>query len=435
MSNKVNTRELILDILLSIMRDGEYSHIAIGDVLDKYRWLPKQDRAFIKRVSEGTLEHMIELDYIIDQFSKTKVKKMKPAIRCILRMGVYQLKYMNSVPDRAACSEAVKLAERKGFFGLKGFVNGVMRNISRGLDQIVMPDREKDIRQYLSVCYSLPLWLTDMWMDAYGADKTEQMAQAFMEPAPTTIRTNLRLTTPDKLRQKLEEEGVIVKPYKDRTDAFQISEYDTLDALESFEQGLFYVQDAATMTAVQNVDLKKDAYVIDVCAAPGGKSIQAAEMLQGTGMVEARDLTEYKVTLIEDNMERCQVKNMRARCQDASVKDPESEGKADLVIADLPCSGLGVLGRKPDIRYRVTKEDIHSLSALQRKILDTVYTYVKPGGQLLYSTCTVNPEENDSNTAWFVQTHPQFRLESEQQIFPEKGVCDGFYTAVFRKEV
>lgn len=435
MSNKVNTRELILDILLSITRDGEYSHIAIGEVLDKYRWLPKQDRAFIKRVSEGTLEHMIELDYIIDQFSKTKVRKMKPAIRCILRMGVYQLKYMNSVPARAACSESVRLAQQKGFFGLKGFVNGVMRSISRGLDQVQMPDREKDVRGYLSVCYSLPYWLTDLWIRTYGVEKTEQMAQAFMEPAPTTIRTNLRLITPEKLKKQLEEEGVCVRPYRDRTDAFQISGYDALDALETFEQGLFYVQDGAAMTAVQNADLKEGAYVIDVCAAPGGKSIQAAQMLQGTGMVEARDLTDYKVGLIEDNMERCQVENMRARRQDASVRDTESEGKADVVIADLPCSGLGVLGRKPDIRYRVTQEDIHSLAALQRKILDTVHTYVKPGGQLLYSTCTVCPEENGENTAWFIQTHPDFYLESEQQIFPEAGICDGFYTAVFRKEV
>ena len=433
MTNGVNTRELVLSILVDVTGGKEYSHIALRGVLDKYRYLPKQDRAFITRLTEGTLERMIELDYIINQFSKTKVNKMKPIIRNILRMGVYQLKYMDSVPDRAACNEAVNLAVRKGFSGLKGFVNGVMRNISRNLDAIAYPSLEKQPEEYLSVTHSLPMWLVELWVKEYGFDKTKEMAAAFLESAKTCIRTNLTLTTPEELRSRLEEEGVTVEPNPALSYSFFISDYDALDELDSFDEGLFYVQDTASMMVAECADIVPGSYVIDVCAAPGGKSAHMAEKLAGTGMVEARDVTEYKVAMMEDNIARCQLSNMRAVCQDATVLDPDSIEKADIVIADLPCSGLGVLGRKPDIRYRMSYEQVTELAALQRKMLSVVHKYVKSGGQLLYSTCTVNHLENQQNAEWFAKEYPQFQLEKMEQIYPVKGQTDGFFIAKFRK--
>lgn len=433
MTNSVNTRELILSMLVDVTGGREYSHIALRNVLDKYRYLPKQERAFITRVTEGTLERMIELDYIINQFSKTKVNKMKPVIRNILRMGVYQLKYMDSVPDRAACNEAVNLAVRKGFSGLKGFVNGVMRSISRDLSKVTYPSEQEQPEEYLSIACSLPLWLVQMWVKEYGYQVTKSMAEAFLEPSKTCIRTNLTLTTPEELRERLEEEGVCVEVNPALSYSFFISDYDALDELDSFDEGLFYVQDTASMMVAESASITPGSYVIDVCAAPGGKSAHMAEKLAGTGMVEARDVTDYKVDLMEENIERCRLTNMKAVCQDATVLDEASIEKADILIADLPCSGLGILGRKPDIRYRMTLDQIKELSDLQRQMLSVVHNYVKPGGQLIYSTCTVNHIENQENAEWFVKEYPQFALESMEQIYPVAGQTDGFFIARFTK--
>lgn len=434
MSDSVNTRELILDILMEVTEHQGYSHIILRDVLNKYAYLSRQERAFIARISEGTLERMLEMDMILNQFSKTKVKKMKPVIRNILRMSVYQIKYMDSVPDSATCNEAVKLAVRRGLGGLKGFVNGVLRNISRNKDQIRYPLEEKEPEEYLSVTCSVPLWIVQQWTQEYGYDRTKQMCQSFLESAPLSIRTNLQQTTPQHLKKKLEKEGVSVEENPEFSYAFFISGYDRLDALEAFCEGLFSVQDMASMYVAEAADVQPGAYVIDVCAAPGGKSMHLAEKLQGTGMVEARDLTEYKVDLMEENIARCQLKNMKAVQWDATIKDADSVEKADVVIADLPCSGLGVMGRKPDIRYRVTPEDVQALAALQRKILSVVQEYVKPGGTLVYSTCTVTRAENDGNVQWFGEQYPEFQFENMRQLYPGEGRHDGFFIAKWKKQ-
>lgn len=434
MSDSVNTRELILDILMEVTEHQGYSHIILRDVLNKYAYLSRQERAFIARISEGTLERMLEMDMILNQFSKTKVKKMKPVIRNILRMSVYQIKYMDSVPDSASCNEAVKLAVRRGLGGLKGFVNGVLRNISRNKDQIRYPLEEKEPEEYLSVTCSVPLWIVQQWTQEYGYDRTKQMCQSFLESAPLSIRTNLQQTTPQHLKEKLEKEGVSVEENPEFSYAFFISGYDRLDALEAFREGLFSVQDMASMYVAEAADVQPGAYVIDVCAAPGGKSMHLAEKLQGTGMVEARDLTEYKVDLMEENIARCQLKNMKAVQWDATMKDTDSVEKADVVIADLPCSGLGVMGRKPDIRYRVTPEDVQALAALQRKILSVVQEYVKPGGTLVYSTCTVTRAENDGNVQWFGEQYPEFQFENMRQLYPGEGRHDGFFIAKWKKQ-
>lgn len=434
MSDSVNTRELILDILMEVTEHQGYSHIILRDVLNKYAYFSRQERAFIARISEGTLERMLEMDMILNQFSKTKVKKMKPVIRNILRMSVYQIKYMDSVPDSATCNEAVKLAVRRGLGGLKGFVNGVLRNISRNKDQIRYPLEEKEPEEYLSVTCSVPLWIVQQWTQEYGYDRTKQMCQSFLESAPLSIRTNLQQTTPQHLKEKLEKEGVSVEENPEFSYAFFISGYDRLDALEAFREGLFSVQDMASMYVAEAADVQPGAYVIDVCAAPGGKSMHLAEKLQGTGMVEARDLTEYKVDLMEENIARCQLKNMKAVQWDATIKDADSVEKADVVIADLPCSGLGVMGRKPDIRYRVTPEDVQALAALQRKILSVVQEYVKPGGTLVYSTCTVTRAENDGNVQWFGEQYPEFQFENMRQLYPGEGRHDGFFIAKWKKQ-
>ena len=426
---KVNTRDLVVEILLLVTRDGQYSHIALNQVLEKYQYLDKSDRAFITRVTEGTLERMIELDYITDQFSKVKVKKMKPVIRAIVRSAVYQLKYMDSVPDSAVCNEAVKLAVSRGFGGLRGFVNGVLRSIARNLDSVQYPP--EGTKEYLSVRYSMPPWILEQWLAWYTPEQVEQMLRNFLEEKPTSIRCNLHQISREDLKRKLAGEGVKAEEVPELPCALLISGYDYLGALPSFQEGDFQVQDISSMLVAERANPREGDYIIDVCAAPGGKALHLADKLRGTGMVQARDISDYKVGLIWDNIRRAGMENIEAVRCDATVLDEESVEKADIVIADLPCSGLGVLGRKSDLKYRMTREGEKELAALQRQILSQVWRYVKPGGKLVYSTCTINREENEENAAWFQAEYPEFRLVSEEQILPGQQAGDGFYIAVF----
>ena len=429
-----NSRELILDTLLLIDRDGEYSHIALKQVLDKYQYLDKKERAFITRVVNGTLERMIELDHIIHSFSKVKVNKMKPVIRMILRSGVYQIKYMDAVPDSAVCNESVKLAGKRGFTGLKGFVNGVLRNVSRNLARVEYPSREKDPEGYLSIRYSLPAWLAAQWISEYGLEKAEEIGEGFFAERPLCVRCNTSRISREELAERLRREGVEVTPDEEVPCALWLQGYDHVAGLPEFREGLFYVQDLSSMRAVLWADPKEGDQVLDVCAAPGGKAIHVAEMLRGTGMVEARDLTDYKIGLLEENIRRAGLANIQAVKWDATLPDPEKEEKMDIVLADLPCSGLGVLGKKPDLRYKMTLEKEEELVRLQQKILSVVQTYVKPGGTLVYSTCTIHRAENEENTRWFLENHPKFRLKKERQLLPGADRGDGFYIAVMEKE-
>lgn len=448
MTETVDCRELALGILMEVTRQEEYSHIAIRNVLEKYQYLGKSERAFLTRLTEGTLEWMIHLDYIINQFSNVKVNKMKPVIRNILRMSVYQLEFMNSVPASAVCNEAVKLAVKKGFRGLKGFVNGVLRNIVRNISQIVYPDRA-DSLTYLSVMYSMPEWIVEDWLSVYGAETVEKMLQAFLKKEPIAIRPNLERITPEELKERLEQQGIEVTKAEWPDCALRIGKYNYLGAIPEFRDGLFQVQDVSSMMVVEAADPREGSFCIDVCAAPGGKSIHLAEKLHGTGCVEARDLTDYKTGLIQENAARSGVKNLRILKWDACVTHEDSCGKADLVLADLPCSGLGVLNKKTDLKYRMTREQQKDLVRLQREILKTVQAYVKPGGTLIYSTCTINQEENEKNVDWFLKQFPFEAVSLEDclpktlkggtasrgylQFLPGVHASDGFFIAKFRR--
>lgn len=448
MTKAINERELILGILLEITRDGEYAHIALRNTLSKYQYLEKRERAFITRVVEGTLEHMMEIDYIINQFSKVKVNKMKPVIRTILRSAVYQILYMDSVPNSAVCNEAVKLAAKKGFVNLKGFVNGVLRNIDRNVNDIQYPKQDNMV-EYLSIKYSMPTWILEKWKKSYDWETIERILQGFLQEKGTIIRCNLNRISKEDLKKKLEAEGVTVTQHPYLEYALEISAYDYLGDLESFEDGDFQVQDLSSMLVAEIAAPKEGDYVIDVCAAPGGKSLHIADKLHGTGHVEARDLTDYKVDLIWDNIERSQMKNVEAVRHDALVYDEDSKEKADIVIADLPCSGLGVIGKKADIKYKMTEETQRELAKLQKNILQIVHRYVKPGGTLVYSTCTINEEENMENVRWFLQQNPEFESVSVEpvlceelkksvkegclQLLPGIHESDGFFIAAFRK--
>ena len=446
MTTNTNIRELVLDILIEVNEKDQYSHLVIRSVLDKYQYLDKKERAFLTRLAEGTIEHQIEMDYMIDSFSKVKVRKMKPLIRNLLRMSVYQLRYMDAIPDSAVCNEAVKLAKKRGFRQLSGFVNGVLRSIVRKGDKLLYPDAAMEPKRYLEVKYSVPGWIINRWMKAYGYEQTETILSHFYQESPLTIRTNRTKCTPEELRTKLINEQVTVEKigeipaesgeFKDALDrlwdyAYTISDFDHLQSLQTFQDGDFYVQDLSSMLVAEMAAPKKGDYVIDVCAAPGGKSSHIAELMDGTGMVEARDLTEYKTNLIEENIRRHGLSNMKAVCMDATVFDRDSVGKADILVCDLPCSGLGVMGKKTDIRYKMTEEKEKELVQLQRQILKTVIPYVKENGTVIYSTCTIDRAENEENAAWIEREFPELSLVAMKQMFPGEAGNDGFFISKF----
>ena len=450
MTNGVNTRELILEILLQINEEGEHSHIAIRNALSKYQFLPKQDRAFITRVCEGTLEYRIYIDYIIDSFSKIKVEKMKPPIREILRSAVYQLRFMDRVPDSAVCNEAVKLTQRKGFYNLKPFVNGVLRTVIRQADQLEYPPRERNLVRYLSVRYSMPETLVLRWLNDYGEETTEKMLADFLEEKPLTVRCRTYLNSVEDTCASLRSQGVTVEQAPYLPYAKRISNFNHILALDAFIQGKIQVQDVSSMLVAEIADPKKGDYVIDLCAAPGGKSLHIGDKMEGFGTVDARDISPYKVGLIEENIRRTGSINVQARVQDATLFDVDSECLADIVLADVPCSGYGVIGKKPEIKYRSTLQKQEELVILQRNILDKAAEYVKPRGTLIFSTCTVAKEENEENMMWFMNNHP-FKLESIDPYLPDElksestalgylqllpGVhgTDGFFIARFRRK-
>lgn len=423
MTNTIQVREIALEALLEILEKGKLCHLVMGQLLRKYQYLEKQDRAFLSRLVEGTIERKITLDYILNQYSKKiPVQKMKPVIRTLLRMGSYQILYMDSVPDSAACNETVKLAVRKGFSGLKGFVNGILRTVVREKEKLVFPKKDLNLVEYYSVVYSMPEWIVAQWLTQYGEERTEKMLLAGLEAKATTVRIRAEVFQREEIQKSLLKEAVIqeVSWYPN---AWILSGYDSLEELESFGNGAFQVQDISSMMVAEAAGVKEGDFILDVCAAPGGKSIHLADKLHGTGRVEARDLTEYKVELIQENKQRCGVENLIVKRWDALELDQTAIESADIVIADLPCSGLGVIGRKNDLKYHSSKEGQEELVQLQRKILMVVSSYVKAGGVLIYSTCTTNRQENEENVKWFIKENPSFSIEDLTEYLP-KGMVE-----------
>lgn len=446
-----NTRELAVNMLLEITEQNKYSHLVVRNVLDKYNYMDGRDKAFLKRITEGTLERKIQIDFVLNQFSKVSVSKMKPFIRNLLRVSVYQLLFMDNVPERAVCNEAVKLAGKRGFKNLQGFVNGVLRNIARKKEEISWPDEGKNTVGYLSVKYSMPEWLVEKFLSERGASQTEKMMESFLEASPVTVRLKETLKEEDRevFLNEMKKSGVRFKKHPYLPYAFEILNAEGISALPGFEKGLFMVQDVSSMLVCEAAGIKKGDRVIDVCASPGGKALHAAEKLQGTGFVSARDLTEYKAEMIRDNIRRMKTQNVEAFVSDARQLREEDVETADVLLCDLPCSGLGIIGKKTDIKYHVSEEGLKQLKELQREILSVVWQYVKKGGVLIYSTCTVNPDENEENVKWFTENYP-FQTESLSPFLPEclkeegktgmlqllPGIheTDGFFLARLRRE-
>ena len=434
----MDTRDVALTVLLDIETNQTFSNQALGNALRKNQFTDKVERAFLSRLVEGVTEMKLRLDYVINQYSKTKVKKCKPVIACLLRMGCYQILFMDSVPDSAACNECVKLAKKHGFAGLSGFVNGVLRTIAREKEKITYPDQKKEPAKYLSVMTATPLWLVEKLTAQYGAKDTETILKSAFTERKTSIRLNRQRMeangeTIADYKKRLEATGITVEPGAYYEGAWRLCGYDFVHKIPGYKQGYFTVQDESSMCAVAAAGIRADDFVLDICAAPGGKTTAAAEFARN-GHVLSMDIAEDKLDLIEENVERLKLSNVEIHCQDATDYMTEQEEKADVVIADLPCSGLGIMGRKNDIKYRVTEDQIRSLVELQHTILQNACRYVKADGTLLYSTCTITKEENILLVERFLKEHPEYILKEQRQFLQGIDACDGFYYAVLCRQ-
>lgn len=440
----MNIREIVLDMLMELSKNGTYCHLLIRDVLKKYNYLDQRDKAFIKKVTEGVIERKIELDYVINMFSNTKVNKMKPLIREVLRMGAYQILYMEQVPDSAVCNEAVKLAEKRKFHNLKGFVNGVLRNIARNKETISYTD--------ISVKYSMPQFLVDRFKASYDEKTVETILESFLTEQPVSVRMKESLSDKQKeaVMEELKNAGVEVTPHPYLSYAYALKKAEGLSNIESFGNGDFTVQDVSSMLVAECADIKENMTVLDLCAAPGGKSMHIAEKLNGTGKVYSFDVSEKKTEYIIDNIERLGYQNIEVRVNDGTVFNEAFVEMADVVIADVPCSGIGVIGKKCDIKYRINEDEIINIVELQKKIMENAWKYVKKGGTLIYSTCTISRDENEDMVDWLTKNTP-LKLESLDAYLPKELVsdttkkgylqllpgihkCDGFFIARLKRE-
>jgi 16S rRNA (cytosine967-C5)-methyltransferase len=449
MGNNINARELALSMIIDILEEKKLSHYVLKDGLALNVDLIKQDRALVSRLVTGCVERQITLDYDINRFSKIKVTKMKPIIRNILRMGVYQLKYMTQIPDSAVCNEAVKLAKKRGYVGLSGFVNGILRAMIRNREQLLALPTGLSTKDEIGYVYSVPEWLLTLFINRFGTDTTREIFQAFEQEKETTIRVNTNLISKEELLEVLAKEKVVVKEGHILKHALRISQFDSLDRLESFQKGYYQIQDESSMLVGEIAGVKPHDHVIDVCAAPGGKALHIAQLLNGTGQVVACDKTQRKVDLINQNVERLKVTNISTKVSDALVLNEEWVETADILIADLPCSGLGVIGKKPDIKYNMSLSTMKELAQLQKDILKVVSCYVKPGKNLIYSTCTINQQENEDNVNYLIhelgfeleniepyldeQLHQDTTKKGYLQVLPNQWNTDGFFIARLRK--
>lgn len=437
------TREIVLDVLLEVLEKDGFVHDCLRQALEKYQYLEKPDRALITRMAEGTVEYLLTIDQTLRACLNTRLEKLKPVIRTILRMSVYQILWMDRVPDSAVCNEAVKLAAGRGLGGLKGFVNGVLRSVARRKEEFVYLD--------WPLKYSMPSWIVELWKEQYPDEIVEKMLKGFLIQRPVTVRCNLSLASLEKIQESLELQGVRAASSSLLPEVLLLEGYDYLERLKAFQKGWIQVQDPASALVALAAAPAAGSEVLEVCGAPGGKSFHMADLLKGTGRVTVRDLTEEKIGLVRAGIARVGFSNIQVQVWDALALDESWVEKADIVIADLPCSGLGVIGKKPDIKYRITREKMESLAALQRKILAVASQYVKPGGKLVYSTCTVNVRENQDQRTWFLENFPfvpgEFpemfgeRIGEESlrdgyvQLLPGVHDCDGFFIGVFRKRL
>lgn len=447
----MKAREIAYRILLDI-EEGSFANIKLDEYM-RNNEISRLDKAFITELVYGTVKYQLTLDWIIDQLIDKK-NKLKKGPRIILRLAFYQLKFMDKVPPSAATNEAVKIAKKLFHKGVAGLINGVIRNYLRNPKRVVWPDKEKDPILYLSVFYSHPEWMIERWLKRYGFLNTEKICKFNNKPAELWIRTNTLKCTRESLQQNLIDEGCEVEESNKTPEGLLLKKTATLSSLKAFQKGLFLVQDESSMMVAHIVNVKPNDEVLDVCAGPGGKSTHLAQLMENKGKIIACDVYNHRLKLIKDNASRLGIGIIETIIQDATKIGENKKKCFSRILVDAPCSGLGVLRRRPDARWRKTKKDINVLAALQREILENIISLLAPGGEMIYSTCTIEPEENIDMIRSILSKHQElkpidltkripYKPQSEEeenelkmgyrQYLPSSDDMEGFFIAGFTR--
>jgi len=439
-------RRVALETLLDVSRSDAFASLALDKRLAQAAF-GRRDRAFTTQLVYGTLESRITLDWRIDQFLEGE-KEIEPAVREILRMGAYQLFYLDRVPDMAAVDESVSLTRAMGFEGFTGLVNAVLRNMIRGRENVVWPKPQEDPAKYLSVMFSAPVELTQMLIDEFGEHDALEILRYRPKNRDITIRVNYLRCDDARLRALLADDeiefsqGIVPGTYK-------VHAAGDMTRMRAFQNGLFTIQGESSVIAARMVGAKPGQTVLDACAAPGGKTAILSEMMNDTGRVYAWDTHAHRVELIRGTANRLKLENIRPAVKDASAPRPDMAMTLDAALIDAPCSGTGVMLEKPDVKYRVTREGVQSLMRTQAEILDAVAPMVKVGGTLVYSTCSILPGENGAQVKAFLERHPEYEVvpmaaelpealakhetETGLQMFAHRDGTDGFFVCRMRR--
>ncbi|ONI45040.1 16S rRNA (cytosine(967)-C(5))-methyltransferase [Candidatus Epulonipiscioides gigas] len=438
MSTIKNPREIIVNSLIKVEKDAAYLQLLLKKELEGFE---SRDKNFITEISTGTIKYKITIDYIINQVSNIKVSKMKPFIRNLIRMSVYQLKYLDKIPSHAIINEAVKLSKKRGFTKLSKFINAILRNIER--INIELP------KNNLSIHYSMPEWIIELWKKNYGDELTKQICQSFAQRANVCARINTLKISKDELIKQLELEKVITS----NTNIFKneyiyLSGLNSISNMISFNKGLFTIQDESAGIVAKVVNPMKGENILDLCSAPGGKATHIAQISENEIHIVSTDIYEHKIELINKNASRLGIDCIKTFCLDGTIFHTEFCNKFDKVLIDVPCSGLGLLKRKPDIKYTKTMQDIIEINKIQKQIAKNAVKYLKPGGFLIYSTCTLNAIENidmvdyisnelamikDEILPFVPEGFKPYTTGCYVNIFPHVANTDGFFIARFKK--
>ncbi len=422
-------RKTAYNTLMDVEVKSAYSNIALNHniILGK-----PSSPALVREMVYGVLKNKLLLDYIIDKLVTKGIDSIKLSDLTILRMGIYQLGYMNSIPEYAAVNESVSLAKRFSR-GREGFINATLRSYINDRYSLQLPDREEDEVKYLSVKYSYSPWIIETWLKEYDVTFVEELLAAGNKTPDLTIRLNwLRIMKPDLIRL-LEEKGFEVKQGKLCENALHVKGSGLLES-NLYQEGMFSVQDEASMLVSVMLEPKHGDTIVDVCAAPGGKTLAIAERMNNTGQIIAMDIYKRKLGIIDSEAKRLGVKNIITKTWDATKVDNDLIEKADRVLVDAPCSGLGVVRRKPEIKYKNKSTEIEMLPKKQLTILKSSARYVKPGGVLIYSTCTINKAENQDVVEEFLRTSTDFKKIEAIQLLPNVNDTDGFFICKMQKE-
>lgn len=422
-------RKTAYETLLEIERNQAYSNIELNHQIGR---LQPDNPAFVRELVYGVLENQIYIDYILRHLIPNGLKGVKKPVRVLLRMGLYQLIFMDSVPEYAAVNETVRLAGKVAP-GRNGFINGVLRGYERKKEQITLPDPQKDMISYLSVKYSFDPSIIKLWISQYTVEETEEILAGSNRRPPLSIRINLMKTTEDDLVKELTAQGFELTKSQLCERTFFVKGSGLLET-DAFEKGWFSVQDTASVLAVDMLAPEPGDVVMDICAAPGGKTLAMGEKMKNQGRILAFDVYAHKLDLMQKEAKRLGISIIETGEQDGTVLHKAYIQFADKVLVDGPCSGLGVLRRKPEIKLRPVLEDAASLTTKQSMILENACQYVKEGGFLLYSTCTINKKENGELTKVFLAHHTEYEMIEERQLLPCIDDTDGFYICKMRRK-